>query len=696
MPKLTIDGQEVEVPPGSTVLQACEAAGREIPVFCYHPRLNIAGNCRMCLVEMEKSPKPVASCAMPAGDGMVVKTDTPMVHKARRGVLEMLLINHPLDCPICDQGGECDLQDITLFYGPDHSRYLENKRPVEDKYLGPLISTHMTRCIHCTRCIRFINEVAGVEELGAVQRGEHMEITTWVEKALTSEMSGNIIDLCPVGALNSKPYEYKARTWELKKTESIDVMDAVGANIRLDSRGPEVLRVLPRLNEEVNEEWISDKSRFHYDGLKRRRLDVPMVKQEGRLSPTDWRSAFTTIRDRLANVPGQRVGFIIGDLVDTETMVLVRELAAKLGSPNVDCRQDGAKLGLGDRGSWLFNTGIAPLEEADAVLLVGANPRWEAPLVNTRLRKRYRQGGFKVARVGQAFDLTYPVEELGAGPETLSAMIDEGLGSQIAFTDVLRAARKPAMIVGPAAYTRPDGEAVLALTRHLAEVFNMVRPDEGWNGYNILHTAASRVGGLELGLVPGEGGLDAAGMLEAARTGELDMLFLVGADELELSGLERSFTVYVGSHGDAGARAADVVLPGAAYNEKNATYVNLEGRPQRAKLASFPPGEAKEDWKIFRALSEVLGKTVPLNSLIEVRGRMVELAQSLGHTDQLMPAAWTVAAAGPFEFDKAAFGGVIQDFYLTNPIARASHVMQECSRLFVHGQADEKATGTHG
>ncbi|SNB51240.1 NADH dehydrogenase subunit G [Arboricoccus pini] len=695
MPKLTIDGQEVEVPPGSTVLQACEAAGREIPVFCYHPRLNIAGNCRMCLVEMEKSPKPVASCAMPAADGMVIKTDTPMVHKARKGVLEMLLINHPLDCPICDQGGECDLQDITLFYGPDHSRYQENKRPVTDKYLGPLISTHMTRCIHCTRCIRFINEVAGVEELGAVQRGEHMEITTWVEKALTSEMSGNIVDLCPVGALNSKPYEYKARTWELKKTESIDVMDAVGANIRLDSRGPEVMRVLPRLNEDVNEEWISDKTRFNYDGLKRRRLDVPMTKKEGKLQPTDWRGAFGAIREGLDGVPGQQVGFILGDLVDAETMVLVKELASALGSPNVDCRQDGAKLTSGDRASYLFNTGIGRLEESDAVLLVGANPRWEAPLVNTRLRKRYRQGGFKVGRVGPAFDLTYPVEELGAGPETLTAMIDQGLGSQIAFADVLRAASKPAMIVGPGAYARADGGAVLALAHRFAAAFNIVRPDAGWNGFNILHTAASRVGGLELGLVPGEGGLDVAGMLAAARSGEIKVLFLVGADEVDLSGLEKSFVIYVGSHGDAGAKVADVILPGAAYAEKNATYVNMEGRPQRSKLAIFPPGEAKEDWKIFRALSEVLGHTIPLNALPEVRGRMAELAPTLARIDEVVPAAWTGAIPVGGDVVNQAFAPAIEDFYLTNPIARASGILQECSRLFVDGH-DVKATGTHG
>jgi NADH-quinone oxidoreductase subunit G len=688
MPKLTIDGQEVEVPPGSTVLQACEAAGREIPVFCYHPRLNIAGNCRMCLVEMEKSPKPIASCAMPAADGMVIKTDTPLVHKARKGVLEFLLINHPLDCPICDQGGECDLQDLTLFYGPDHSRFRENKRPVSDKYLGPLISTHMTRCIHCTRCIRFINEVAGVEELGAVNRGEHMEITTWIEAALTSELSGNIIDLCPVGALNSRPYEYKARTWELRKTESIDVMDAVGANIRVDTRGSEVMRILPRLHEAVNEEWISDKSRFSYDGLKKRRLDVPMVKRDGKLAPATWRDAFEAVRTRLDGVDGRKVAFIVGDMVDAETMVMVKELAAAIGSPHVDCRQDGAKLDPACRAGWLFNSTIAGIDQADACLLIGTNPRWEAPLVNARLRKRWRQGGFRAGRIGGTNELTFPVEDLGAGGETLQALLDGGIG----FADVLRGATRPMLILGAGVLARPDGAAILALARGIADRFEMVRED--WNGFNVLHSAASRVAGMDLGLVPGEGGHDLAGILEAARSGEIETVFLIGADEFDTSALDRAFVVYQGSHGDRGATAADVILPGCAFTEKNATWVNTEGRPQRARLAAFPPGEAKEDWKILRALSEVLGRTVPLNSLMEVRGRMAELAPFLARIDEIETAAWdSFGAAGTV--DRAPFVPPIRDFYLTNPIARASSVMQECSRLYVEG-GTEKATGTHG
>ncbi|MEK0081660.1 NADH-quinone oxidoreductase subunit NuoG [Benzoatithermus flavus] len=688
MPKLTIDGQEVEVPPGSTVLQACEAAGREIPVFCYHPRLNIAGNCRMCLVEVEKMPKPQASCALPAAEGMVVKTNTPAIHKARRGVLELLLINHPLDCPICDQGGECDLQDLTLFYGPDHSRFAENKRPVPDKYLGPLISTHMTRCIHCTRCIRFFTEVAGVEELGAVNRGEHMEITTWVEKALGSEISGNVIDLCPVGALNNKPGEYRFRTWELKKTESVDVLDAVGCNIRVDSRGSEVMRILPRLNEDVNEEWISDKTRFSCDGLKRRRLDVPMVKRDGRLQPAEWRDAFGAIRDRLQGVDGRKVAFVVGDLVDCETMVLVKELAARLGTPHVDCRQDGAALDASTRAGYLFNTTIAGIEQADVCLLIGTNPRWEAPIINARLRKRWRQGGFKVARIGAVHPLTYPVEDLGAGPDTLQAL----LAGDIAFAETLRRAKNPMVIVGQGALARPDGAAVLAAVCELADAFGMVRDD--WNGFNVLHTAAARVGGLDLGLVPGEGGRDVAGILAGAESGEIEVVFLIGADEIDTKPLGKAFVIYQGHHGDRGAHAADVILPGAAYTEKNASYVNTEGRLQRASLAIFPPGEAKEDWKILRALSEVLGRTVPLDTLAQVRARMAEMAPVLATPDVVTKAAWGTFGR-PGELGKAPFVSPITDFYLTNPISRASAVMEECSALFVRG-GQLGATGTHG
>jgi NADH-quinone oxidoreductase subunit G len=687
MPKVTVDGLEIEVPPGSTVLQACEAAGREIPVFCFHPRLNIAGNCRMCLVEVEKSPKPVASCAMPAGEGMVIRTGTPMVHKARKGVLEMLLINHPLDCPICDQGGECDLQDLTLFYGPDHSRFEENKRSVTDKDLGPLISTHMTRCIQCTRCIRFLDEVAGVEELGMVHRGEHEEISTWIERALGSELQGNIIDICPVGALNSKPYEYRARPWELRKTESVDVLDAVGCNIRVDARGPEVMRILPRLHEDINEEWISDKTRFAYDGLKKRRLDVPMVKQGGKLRPSTWREAFSAIRARLEGTSGDKVAAIVGDLADCEAMVLLKDLMGRLESPNVDCRQDGARLDAGARCGYLFNSTIAGIEAADACLLIGTNPRLEGSLVNARLRKRWRRGGFTIGRIGPPADLTYPVLELGAGPQSLAEVAD---GTH-EFGKRLEQAERPMLILGQGALARADGAAVLATARAIAERYGMVKDE--WNGFNVLHTATARVGGLDLGLVPGKGGHDVAGILAAASRGEIEVVFLLGADEIDAAWLGDAFVIYQGHNGDRGAARADVILPGAAYTEKDATYVNTEGRPQRGRLAVFPPGEAKEDWKILRALSEALGRTVPLNTLGEVRARMVEIAPQLAEPDVIQPAPWqTFGRKGKLE--QAPFAIPIEDFYRTDPISRSSAVMAECSAL--HAPLSAAATGTHG
>ncbi|HLT02193.1 MAG TPA: NADH-quinone oxidoreductase subunit NuoG, partial [Geminicoccaceae bacterium] len=642
---------------------------------------------RMCLVEMERSPKPIASCAMPAADGMVIRTDTPMVHRARKGVLEFLLINHPLDCPICDQGGECDLQDLTLFYGPDHSRFKENKRSVLDKNLGPLISTHMTRCIHCTRCIRFLDEIAGIEELGMVHRGEHEEISTWIERALESELQGNIIDLCPVGSLNSKPYEYRARPWELRKTESIDVLDAVGCNIRVDARPPEVMRIVPRLHEDINEEWISDKSRFSYDGLKKRRLDVPMVKQDGKLRVADWRDAFTAIRDRLAGVPGERIAAIVGDLVDCEAMVVLKDLMARLGSPHLDCRQDGAKLEANPRCGYLFNTTIAGIEQADLCLLIGTNPRYEASLVNARIRKRWRQGGFVAGRIGPKVNLTYPVVELGAGPSTLAEVAD---GSH-EFCARLEQAARPMLIVGQGALGRPDGAAILASARAIAERYGMIRDD--WCGFNVLHTAAARVGGLDLGLVPGEGGRDVAGILDGAARGEIEMVFLLGADEIDTERLGDAFVIYQGHHGDRGAARADVILPGAAYTEKNAIYVNTEGRPQLARLAVFPPGEAKEDWKILRALSEVIGHKVPLDSIGQVRARMAELAPQLAAVDVVQPAPWQ-----PFgqtgRLDPAPFTYPIADFYRTDPISRSSAVMAECTAL--HQTPAEGATGTYG
>ena len=686
MPTLTIDGKEITVEPGTTVLQACEEAGIEVPRFCYHDRLSIAGNCRMCLVEMERSPKPIASCAMPAADNMVIHTNTPSVRKARQGVMEFLLINHPLDCPICDQGGECDLQDQAMAYGYDSSRYHENKRAVKDKYLGPLIKTIMTRCIHCTRCIRFATEIAGVEELGATGRGEQMEIGTYVEEALTSELSGNMIDICPVGALTSKPYAFTARPWELRKTETIDVHDAVGSNIRVDTRGREVMRILPRLHEDVNEEWISDKTRFAVDGLKRQRLDRPYVRVDGKLTPATWDQAFRAIADRMQGLAGERVAAITGDMADAEAMTALKDLMAAVGSPHIDCRQDGAKLPAGPRAAYLFNTTIAAIEAADACLLIGTNPRWEAPLVNARIRKRWLLGGFKAAMIGPRPDLTYDYDYLGAGPQTLAQIAD---GSH-AFAETLKSAERPMLILGMGALARDDGAAVLETARRIAESCGMVSDD--WNGFNVLHTAAARVAGLDLGLLPGEGGRDVAGILAGAQAGEIDFVWLLGADEIDTAKLGNAFVVYQGHHGDAGAHRADVILPGAAYTEKDAIWVNTEGRVQLGRRAHFPPGDAREDWTILRAFSDVIGKRLPYDNLGQLRRRMAELAPHFGAIDEIPEIEWGVfGAAG--QMADTPFESPIADFYLTNPIARASSVMAECSQLYV---ASEKATGTDG
>ncbi|MCC6468677.1 MAG: NADH-quinone oxidoreductase subunit G [Alphaproteobacteria bacterium] len=691
MPKLTIDGIPVEVEPGLTVLQACERAGIEIPRFCYHERLSIAGNCRMCLVEQEKAPKPIASCAMPVMEGMVIKTNTPMVQKARRGVMEFLLLNHPLDCPICDQGGECDLQDQAMAYGMDHGRYEENKRAVRDKYMGPLVKTIMTRCIHCTRCVRFATEVAGVEELGALGRGEHMEITTYLEKALASEVSANVIDLCPVGALTSKPYAFNARPWELRKTESVDVMDAVGSNVRVDTRGREVMRVLPRLNEDVNEEWISDKSRYACDGLRRQRLDRPYLHRDGKLVPVTWREALGAAAERLKAARPERIAAVAGDLCDAESMFALKGLMASLGVGNLECRQDGAKLPASSRADYLFNTTIAGIERADACLLVGTNPRWEAALVNTRLRKRHLMGGFKIAAIGPALNLTFPVEMLGDGPK---ALVEIAAGTH-PFAQVLKDAKAPMLILGMGALARPDGAAIYALARKLGEGLKR----EGWNGFNVLHTAAARVGAMDLGFLPSGKLGDIGAVLDAASGGGLDVVYLLGADEIDMKRLGKSFVIYQGHHGDAGAHRADLILPGAAYTEKNGTYVNLEGRAQLAMLASAPPGEAREDWKIVRALSEAAGKTLPYDTLGALRQAMVKAHPSFAHIGGVEPAslaAFNGAAGAP---GSGAFAYPIANFYMTDPISRASTTMAECTEAFLNGSAPlgaDRGTGTHG
>ncbi len=693
MPKLTVNGREIEVPAGITVLQACELAGAEIPRFCYHERLSIAGNCRMCLVEMERAPKPIASCAMPVADGMVINTDTEKVKKARNGVMEFLLINHPLDCPICDQGGECDLQDQSMAYGYDRSRFHENKRAVTEKYMGPLIKTIMTRCIQCTRCVRFATEIAGVEDLGLVNRGEHAEITT-LEKAIDSELSGNLVDVCPVGALTSAPYAFAARPWELKKTPSIDVMDAVGSNIRVDARGRQVMRVLPRLHEDVNEEWIHDKTRHACDGLARQRLDKPYVRGlDGKLRPARWEEAFEAIAQRLEGADPKRVAAIAGDLCDAESMVALKDFLGGLGSPNLDCRQDGAKVGDGPRFSYLFNTTIAGIEQADAVLIVGANPRHEAALVNARLRKRFLASGLPVGVVGEPVDLTFETRHLGNDPKAL-AELAEGRG---AFAEILEKAEKPMLILGSGAVARPDGAAVHALCLKIAERYGLVgeAAPEGWNGFNLLQRAASRVGGLDLGFLPGPGGLDTAGILAAASKGEMDLVWLLGADELDMAQLGSAFVVYQGHHGDAGAHRADVILPGAAYTEKNATYVNTEGRVQLGRLAVFPPGEAREDWTILRALSERVGARLPYDNLGDLRRRLIETAPGFARLDQVAAAPWEpLPDSAGTELSSAPFTLPIDNFYMTDPISRASATMAKCAEAFVLPK--QAATGTEG
>jgi NADH-quinone oxidoreductase subunit G len=686
MPKLTIDGREVEVESGPSILQAAEVLGIEIPRFCYHERLAIAGNCRMCMVEVANSPKPVASCAMPVAEGMVVRTDTPVVAKARKGALEFLLINHPLDCPICDQGGECDLQDETMAYGHDRGRFAENKRAVKDKDFGPLVKTSMTRCIHCTRCIRFITEVAGVPELGATGRGETMEVGTYVEKALSSELSGNIIDLCPVGALTSKPYAFTARSWELKKTESIDVLDALGSAIRVDSRGNQVMRILPRVNNDVNEEWLADKSRFSYDALSRQRLDRPFVRRNGKLEEASWAEAFAAIIRRLQGLGGNKIAAIAGDLIDAEALVAMKDLMTALGSPHLDGRQDGAKLS-GPRASYIFNSSIAGVDRADALLLIGSNPRKEAPVLNARIRKRWLKGGFAIGSVGPKADLTYRHDHLGDEAAILAAIAD---GSH-PFAATLKAAKRPMLILGQGALARSDGEVLLGLARKIAESCGMIAED--WNGFNVLHTAAARVGALDVGFLPQSGGRDVDGILSGASTGDIELVFLLGADEIDMSRLGNAFVVYQGHHGDAGAHRADVILPGVAFTEKNATYVNTEGRTQRTRLAVFPPGEAREDWKIVRALSEALGKTLPYDTLSQVRERLAAVNPVFSRIGVRQAAAWEAFGAEGAVLSEP-LECPIDNFYMTDPISRASKTMALCTATFV-GCAHER-TGTHG
>ena len=683
--KLTIDDTEIEVERGTSVLQAAEQIGIEIPRFCYHDKLSVPANCRMCLVEVSPGPpKPGASCAMACGEGMVVKTNSEMVKKARKGVMEMLLINHPLDCPICDQGGECDLQDQAMGYGFDRSRFEENKRAVPNKELGPLIDTVMTRCINCTRCVRFAEEIAGTPTVGQFFRGEDAEIGTFIDQLVDTELSGNLVDICPVGALTSKPYKFKARPWELRKTESIDVHDAVGSNIRVDSKGREVMRVLPRLHEDINEEWINDKTRHACDGLQKNRLDRPYIrdKDSGKLVEATWDAAFDYIAEKLDGVRGDQIAGLVGDLADLESIVALKDFLQSYGSPHMDCRTDGAKFDPSNRAGYLFNSTITGIEKADAILIVGANPRHEASLVNARIRKNWLENRTKIGVIGEDVDLTYKVEYLGATPADLEKL----MRSRSGFAKVLKDAKNPIIIVGNGAFIREDGAAVHALMHKAAEKFGAK--------LSVLHGVASRVGALEVGFVPDDGGLDFGGILAASKKGKLRAVYLLGADEFDAHKMIgwKTFVIYQGHHGDHGAARADVILPSCAYTEKDGTYVNIEGRPQLARRAVSAPAQAKEDWTILRALSARVGKTLPYNTGGQLHERIIREWDHLGDYDVVTPAEWGAFgdAKGKIDIDSPFINAMdAKGFYLSNAIARGSDTMRDCTAAFT-GDNDVK------
>ncbi|MGQ0526850.1 MAG: NADH-quinone oxidoreductase subunit NuoG [Alphaproteobacteria bacterium] len=675
MPKLTINGLEIEVEKGTSILQAAEQLGVEIPRFCYHDRLSVPANCRMCLVEVEGGPpKPVASCAMACADNMVVKTESEMVKKARKGVMEMLLINHPLDCPICDQGGECDLQDQAVAYGFDRSRFHENKRAVPDPELGPLIKTSMNRCINCTRCVRFAEEIAGTPVMGQFHRGEDVEIGTFIDQMVKTELSGNLIDICPVGALLSKPYNFKARPWELRKTESIDVNDALGCNICVDARGREVMRILPRLHEDINEEWIDDRARFSYDGLNHGRLDRPWIRdaKTGKLSEGTWDDALNFIAEKMKGMQSHEIAGLVGDLCDIESIVALKDLLTELGSQNMECRTDGANFDAGLRAGYLFNSTIAGIDQADVILLVGTNPRFEAAVLNARIRKVWLDKKIKIGVIGEAADLTYSYDHLGTELKDL-----QELGG--AWAESLKSARNPMLIVGSNVFVRPDGPAVHKMLHSFAESFGLLK--DGWNGFNILHRAASRVGALDVGFVKEGGSLQ--DIIDGTKKGAVRALYMLGADEFDAKAQIgwTTFVIYQGHHGDRGAARADVILPGAAFTEKEGLYVNTEGRVQRARRASFPPGEAREDWAILRALADKLGVKMSYDTHMQLRERIFGEFPDLKKTDQITPAVWG-EFGGKGKVASAEIDMAYENFYLANAICRASETMHKCVEQF--------------
>lgn len=688
-----IDGTPVQIEEGSAIIQAAEKAGIDIPRFCYHERLGIAGNCRMCLVEIEKSPKLAASCAMPVGPGMRVLTNTPKIKKAREGVMEFLLINHPLDCPICDQGGECDLQEQSMRYGSDRSRYLEDKRAVEDKDIGPLIKTSMNRCIQCTRCVRFTNEIAGAPEFGTTGRGNDMQIGTYIERTLNTEMSGNIIDLCPVGALTSKPYAFTARPWELKKTESIDVLDGIGSNIRVDSRGPEIMRILPRTNDDVNEEWISDKTRFAYDGLKRQRLTMPLIREGDRFVTASWSDALNLVAEKLNSTNPEEIKAIAGNQADVESMVALKDLFNSLGSENLttDVTNNTALPVFSNdiRSNYTLNSTLAGVEEADAVLFIGTNPRHEAPILHTRIRKAYLRNGLQAGLIGPDVETTFEYSHISKD----SSAIDKLASGNHPFFKVLSEAKKPLIIVGSAVGEHDDGAAIAKSVAKLAESIPNLLQEE-WNGFNVLNYAASRTGAYDIGFVPNG---------QSSFTNS-KFVYLLGADEFSTSELASdAFVVYQGHHGDKGAHVADVILPGAAYTEKSATFINTEGRTQMTRAAVNPPGSARDDWKIIRALSEIAGVTLPYDEVATLRHRLYEISPSLVHYDETAPTSRELAQLGLKQLISSSpsstnsptvFTNIVKDFYLTDPISRASRTMAKCSNQFTQNQRLESGVSS--
>ena len=680
MLKLKVNEIDIEVEEGLTVLQACEKAGVEIPRFCYHEKLSIAGNCRMCLVEMEKSPKPIASCAMPAAEGMNIKTNTEFVEKARKGVMEFLLANHPLDCPVCDQGGECDLQDQSMFYGVDKSRYKENKREVSEKNMGPLIKTQMTRCIHCTRCVRFATEVAGVPEIGAIGRGEDMQITTYLEQSMQSELSANVVDLCPVGALTSKPYVFEARPWELKKTETIDVMDAIGSNIRVDTYGWEVKRILPRINEDINEEWISDKTRYACDGLLSQRLDTPYIKYNGKFEKASWNEVFSIIKSKFKNTDKDKICGITGDLVNMETLYLFKEFFNKtLGSYNIESRSNHNYLNPQKRENYLFNSTINGIEEADFIFLVGTNPRYEATILNARIRKAYLQNKTKIISLSDVGDLTYPYKSLDGSIENIKDITE----NNHYISDLIKNAKRPLIILGQSSLKSVSAKYTFESIKSFLKVNGKISKD--WNSLNIISENAATVGGFDLGLYKTEDGSNE--VLKDLENNKFEIVYLLGVDNLEFK-KKSEFIIYQGSHGDKGAEMADIILPGAAYTEQNGYFTNLEGKLQKAYKASYPPEDAKEDWMIINEIAEVMNHRKLFNDKDELDSSLLNQLNLYLEKD----VSTKSSDIENLKFYKEILKITNEDYYYSNVIARASKTMFECKSA----KTKLKSTGTEG